>query len=55
MLNIKQNLMWALVYNAFAIPFAIFGLLKPWMAGAAMTFSSISVVLNALRLQKIKK
>jgi Cu+-exporting ATPase len=55
MLNIKQNLVWALVYNLISIPFAMFGLLKPWMAGAAMTFSSISVVLNALRLQKMKK
>lgn len=54
MLNIKQNLLWAFVYNLIAIPFAMFGYLEPWMAGAAMTFSSISVVLNALRLQKMK-
>lgn len=54
MKNIKQNLFWALAYNCLAIPVAASGYLTPWLAGAAMSVSSVSVVLNALRLQKIK-
>ncbi|GGD50569.1 heavy metal translocating P-type ATPase [Paenibacillus nasutitermitis] len=54
MSNIKQNLFWALGYNALGIPIAAIGLLAPWVAGAAMALSSVSVVLNALRLQRIK-
>lgn len=53
MRNIKQNLFWALGYNTLGIPIAAIGLLAPWVAGAAMALSSVSVVLNALRLQKL--
>ncbi|GGG13272.1 heavy metal translocating P-type ATPase [Paenibacillus abyssi] len=52
--NIRQNLFWALAYNSLGIPVAAIGLLAPWVAGAAMALSSVSVVLNALRLQRVK-
>ncbi|MBD3921115.1 copper-translocating P-type ATPase [Paenibacillus sp. PR3] len=54
MRNIRQNLFWALAYNAIGIPIAAAGLLAPWVAGAAMAASSVSVVLNALRLQRLR-
>ncbi|SFR07957.1 heavy metal translocating P-type ATPase [Desulfoscipio geothermicus] len=52
MRNIKQNLFWALIYNTLGIPLAALGFLSPVLAGAAMAFSSVSVVTNALRLKR---
>ncbi|HIS27871.1 MAG TPA: copper-translocating P-type ATPase [Candidatus Avamphibacillus intestinigallinarum] len=54
MRNIKENLFFAFIYNTIGIPVAALGLLAPWVAGAAMAFSSVSVVLNALRLQRVE-
>jgi Cu+-exporting ATPase len=61
MRNIRQNLFFAFIYNALGVPIAagalypLFGiLLSPMIAGAAMSFSSVSVIANALRLRSIK-
>jgi Cu2+-exporting ATPase len=48
----RQNLLWALLYNAACVPLALAGLLPPWAAGAGMALSSLAVVLNALRLSR---
>jgi Cu+-exporting ATPase len=61
MRNIRQNLFFAFVYNALGVPIAA-GLLYPWtglllspiIASAAMTFSSVSVIANALRLRTVR-
>jgi Cu+-exporting ATPase len=61
MRNIRQNLFFAFIYNALGVPIAagvlypLFGiLLSPMIAGAAMSFSSVSVIANALRLRSVK-
>ena len=49
---IRQNLLWSFVYNLLVLPAAIAGWLSPWMAGLGMSFSSVIVVLNALRITR---
>jgi Cu2+-exporting ATPase len=50
---IRQNLYWALIYNALAIPLAAMGLIAPWLAAVGMSLSSLLVTVNALRLNAL--
>jgi Cu2+-exporting ATPase len=52
---VKQNLVWAAIYNALCVPLALMGWLPAWAAGLGMALSSLLVVLNALRLSKTLK
>ena len=49
---IRQNLVWAALYNAACVPLALVGMLPPWAAGAGMATSSLFVVINSLRLSR---
>ena len=52
---VKQNLLWAALYNATCVPLAVAGLLPAWLAGLGMALSSLLVILNAVRLNKVAK
>ena len=54
MLTIRQNLTWALIYNTGALPLAALGFIAPWMAAIGMSMSSLLVVLNSLRLGRLR-
>jgi Cu2+-exporting ATPase len=50
---VRQNLVWAALYNAACVPLALAGWLPPWAAGLGMASSSLAVVLNAQRLRRV--
>ena len=52
--SIRQNLFLAFVYNGVSVPLAALGLISPMWASAAMSLSSVSVILNSLRLRRVK-
>ena len=47
---VRQNLIWAALYNAVSVPLALVGWMPPWLAGLGMALSSLLVIVNALRL-----
>jgi P-type Cu2+ transporter len=49
---VRQNLLWAAVYNAVCVPLAVLGVMPPWLAGLGMAGSSLLVVLNSARLAR---
>ncbi|MGE5768954.1 MAG: hypothetical protein ACM32G_01490, partial [Betaproteobacteria bacterium] len=51
---IRQNLWWSFAYNFVALPLAIAGYVTPWIAGIGMSASSLLVVLNSLRIQRLE-
>ena len=51
---IRQNLWWSFAYNFIALPLAIMGYVTPWLAGIGMSASSLLVVLNSLRIQRLE-
>ena len=51
---IRQNLWWSFIYNLVALPAAIAGYVTPWLAGIGMSVSSLLVVLNSLRIQRLE-
>jgi Cu2+-exporting ATPase len=51
----RQNLAWAVVYNASVMPLSVTGVLKPWMAALGMSLSSLLVVANAARLVRERR
>ena len=55
LLVIRQNLWWSFAYNFVALPLAIAGYVTPWLAGIGMSASSLLVVLNSLRIQRVEK
>ncbi len=50
---VKQNLLWAAVYNATCVPLAVMGMLPAWLAGLGMALSSLLVIMNAARLSRL--
>lgn len=51
---VKQNLVWAAIYNATCVPLALAGFLPAWLAGLGMALSSLLVMANAARLSRFK-
>ncbi len=52
---VRQNLVWAAVYNLLAVPLALAGWMPPWLAGLGMAASSLLVIGNALRLARLPR
>ena len=52
--TVRQNLAWAVAYNAVSVPLALAGFMPPWLAGLGMAASSLVVIGNALRLTRAR-